>query len=64
MALRRIVTLGVSLCMIRAKESNGQCHKYSGKLISPNQTIILFESSRRLIQALGPAAISNIVPEI
>lgn len=39
-----IVLLGVSLSKILANDNNGQCHKYNGKLISPNQTKILFDN--------------------
>ena len=52
---------GASPTIIHEKEINGQCHKYKGKLIKPNQIRNLCDNIFRLIQALGPAIIINIV---
>ncbi len=49
-----ICQLGVSLKKIWAKESNGQCHKYRGKLINPIQTRNLVDNIFSLTQAFGP----------
>ena len=40
----------------------GQCHKYSGKLIRPNQTRNLQDKIFRLTHAAGPAQIINTAP--
>ena len=55
----RMLRLGTSPSTILAKDNNGQCHKYRGKLIKPNQIAILLDKIVRLIQALEPAAIIN-----
>ena len=59
----RILRLGTSLSTIRAKDSIGQCHKYKGKLIKPNQTATLLDSIVRLTQALEPAVMISTAPK-
>lgn len=58
----RISRLGISLCTILANDSSGQCHRYSGKLMSPVNTASLLDSSKRLRRDCGPAAIKRTAP--
>ena len=60
----RMFLLGCSLSTIRANESNGQCHKYSGKLINPNQTSNRFDRRTRFNQACDPAEIISTAPSV
>ena len=50
--------------MILANESKGQCHKYKGKLISPNQTKTLFDKICLLSHAFGPENIMSAAPSV
>ena len=56
--------LGVSLSIIRANDSKGQCHKYNGKLIKPNHTSTRFDKTVRFIHACEPAEIINTAPSV
>jgi hypothetical protein len=51
-------------CTILAKDSSGQCHKYSGKLITPNQTNNLLESIVLFSWASTPDEIINVAPNV
>src|SRR5215471_2513564 len=57
-------TFGVAPCVMRAKQSNIQCHKYRGKLIRPNHTRTRFDKTQRLIHACAPAEIINAAPTV
>jgi hypothetical protein len=57
-------TLGGSLLKILWNVRIGQCQRYSGKLISPNQTRGLPESIALLNQANGPAEMIRAAPTV
>jgi hypothetical protein len=63
-ASTRMWSAGVPLSTIVANDRIGQCHKYSGKLISPIQTKGLRASRKRLGQALGPAEMISTDPNV